>query len=153
MIRGLVLFLGLVAGAAGAVEPGEMLPDPAQEARAQELGREIRCLVCRSESIEASNADFARDLRLVVRERISAGDSDQEVRRFLTDRFGDYVLLRPRFGGSTLALWLLGPILLLAGGVAAFAFIRRSRPVAVAALSQQEEERLERLLENRGAQK
>ena len=84
-----------------AVEPSEMLDDPVLEERAQDLGQEVRCLVCRSESVEDSNADLARDLRLVIRERLLAGDSDQDVRDFLVARYGEYVLLNPRFGGTT----------------------------------------------------
>lgn len=140
------LLLVWLAGAAAAVEPGEMLADPELEARARELGKEVRCLVCRSESIEASNAEFARDLRLVIRERVSAGDSDGEVRSFLVERFGEYVLLRPKFGGATLVLWLLGPALLLLGAAIAIGFVRRQRVVADAPLTTAEEERLKALI-------
>jgi len=104
-----------------------MLSDPALEARAQEIGKEVRCLVCRNESIEDSNADLARDLRLVVRERLMAGDTDEEVETFLVDRFGEYVLLRPQFGGSTLWLWLAGPALLLLGALVAVSFVLKGR--------------------------
>ena len=145
-MRALAFLLIWLAGASLAVEPGEMLADPELEARAREIGEEVRCLVCRSESIEASNADFARDLRLVVRERIEAGDSDAEVRAFLVERFGEYVLLRPRFGGATLVLWLLGPALLLLGAGFAYAFLRRSRSAADAPLSADEEARLKELM-------
>lgn len=147
MMRVLLLVL-LMGTPALAVEPGEMLDDPAQEARAQELGRELRCLVCRSESIEDSNADLARDLRLVVRERIVAGDSDAEVLAYLTDRFGDFVRLRPRFGGATLWLWLAGPLLLLVGAAIAVGFVLRGRNDVAAALSDDEESRLKELLKD-----
>lgn len=146
-MRRLVLLLCLLAGPLAAVEPSEMLPDPAQEARAQALGHELRCLVCQSESIEASNADLARDLRLVVRERIVAGDSDAEVLAYLTDRFGDFVRLRPRFGGATLWLWLAGPVLLLIGAGVAVAFVLRGRHDVAAALDDSEEARLKEILD------
>lgn len=147
LILGGTLSLAM-ALSAGAVEPDEMLSDPALEARAQEIGKEVRCLVCRNESIEDSSAELARDLRLVVRERVVAGDSDAEVMAFLSDRFGDFVRLRPRFGGLTLALWLAGPVLLLVGGGVAWATIRsRSRdPVKPAALSAAEQDALDQLM-------
>lgn len=123
-----VLFTVLaLATASFAVEPDEMLADPVLEERAQTIGKEVRCLVCRSESVEDSNADLARDLRLVIRERLTAGDSDQDVRDFLVDRFGEYVLLRPKFGGSTLWLWLAGPLLLLVGAGIALVFVLKGR--------------------------
>ena len=146
LFRILLLAMVAMAAPAQAVQPDEMLADPAQERRAQDLGREIRCLVCRSESIEASNADFARDMRLVVRERIAAGDSDAEVRTYLTERFGEYILLRPRFGGTTLALWLAGPALLVLGGAVALIYIRRRSAGPAEALSEEESARLEALL-------
>jgi len=123
-----------------------MLSDPALEARAQEIGKEVRCLVCRNESIEDSNADLARDLRLVVRERLMAGDTDEEVETFLVDRFGEYVLLRPQFGGSTLWLWLAGPALLLLGALVAVSFVLKGRQ-DVNALTDDEAARLKGLLE------
>lgn len=146
-MRALALLLVWLAGAAWAVEPGEMLADPVLEERAREIGKEVRCLVCRSESIEASNADFARDLRLVVRERIAAGDSDAQVRSFLVERFGEYVLLRPKFGGVTLALWLLGPALLILGAAVAIGYFRRMRSLSEAPLSASEEARLKALMD------
>ncbi len=124
MIRALLLALAL-AGPALAVQPDEILPDPALEARARAITGELRCVVCQSESIDDSNADIARDLRLRVRERIVAGDSDAEVVAFVVDRYGEFVLLRPPFNARNAALWLAGPLLLLAGGGLAFAFIRR----------------------------
>ena len=146
MIRYVLLFL-LMAGVVRAVEPSEMLSDPALEARAQEIGKEVRCLVCRNESIEDSSADLARDLRLVVRERLIEGDSNSEVKEFLVDRFGEYVLLRPSFGGSTLWLWLAGPILLMLGALIAVSFVLKGRR-DVAALSDDEEARLRGLLDD-----
>lgn len=147
MIRAVLLFLLLVAPA-GAVQPDEMLADPALEARAQAIGKELRCLVCQSESIEDSNADLARDLRLVVRERLTAGDSDDQVMAFLTDRYGDFVRLRPRFGGSTLWLWLAGPALLLVGAAIAVGFVLKGRHDVAAALSDDEEARLAAILKD-----
>ena len=146
MIRYVLLFV-MFAGFAIAVEPSEMLSDPALEARAQEIGKEVRCLVCRNESIEDSSADLARDLRLVVRERLMVGDSDSEVKAFLVERFGEYVLLRPSFGGSTLWLWLTGPILLMLGALIAVSFVLKGRR-DVAALSDDEEARLRGLLDD-----
>src|SRR3546814_18790563 len=106
----ILLFTALPAGAA--VEPGEMLDDPALEARARALSKEIRCLVCQSESIDTSNAILARDLRILVREQLKAGNSDQEVRDYLVARYGDYVLLRPPMKLETGLLWF-GPFLSL----------------------------------------
>lgn len=103
----------LLAGPAGAVEPSEKLADPVLEQRARDLSEGLRCVVCQNESIDASNAELARDMRLLVRERLVKGDSDAEVRQFMVDRYGDYVLLKPPFKASTYALWF-GPLILLA---------------------------------------
>ena len=125
-LRGrLLLALALLAPAAHAVQPDEILPDPALEARARAITRELRCVVCQSESIDNSDADIAHDLRLLVRERIVAGDTDPQVQAFVVDRYGEFVLFRPPFTARNAALWLSGPLLLLAGGGIAFAFIRR----------------------------
>ena len=96
-----------------AVEPGEVLPDPALEARARALSKELRCLVCQNQSIDDSNAPLARDLRVLVRDRLQAGDSDAKVMEYVTDRYGDYVLLRPPFKATTLVLWI-GPFVVRA---------------------------------------
>jgi cytochrome c-type biogenesis protein CcmH len=134
MIRRLLLALALLPGlvsAALAVQPDEVLSDPALEARARGISRELRCLVCQNQSIDDSNAPLARDLRVIVRERLSAGDTDEQVVSFVTGRYGDYVLLRPPFKAATLALWLGPPLLLAAGSAVAFAFLRgRRRAVA-----------------------
>ncbi len=133
---------------AWAVEPDEMLDDPVLEARARALSQEIRCLVCQNEPIDSSNADLARDLRLLVRERIVAGDSDAEVKAFLVARYGDYVLLDPPMKSTTYALWF-GPVLiLLLGALGVFLYFARARqaPAAAAPLSAEERARLERLL-------
>jgi cytochrome c-type biogenesis protein CcmH len=130
----LVIFaVSLVATAmpAYAVRPDEMLANPALEARAEQVGRELRCLVCRNQSIEDSEADLAHDLRLLVRRRIAAGDSDAEVIAYIRSRYGDYVLLRPPLEIGTLLLWGGPPLLLLLGGIAIVRFYR-SRGNAVA---------------------
>lgn len=147
-----LILAGLMALAspALAVDPSEMLKDPGQEHRAQALGKELRCLVCQSESIEDSNADLARDLRVIVRERIAQGDSDNQVMKFVVDRYGDYVLLNPPFKTSTLVLWI-GPFVLFVVGVAAaFGFYRRRSTAnpAPAPLSADEKRRLEALLKD-----
>ena len=120
-----MLALVLAPVAAGAVQPDEMLADPALEARARGITSELRCVVCQSESVDESNADIARDLRLLVRERIVAGDTDDEVQAFVVARYGEFVLFRPPFSWRNAPLWLAGPVLLLAGGALAFGFIRR----------------------------
>jgi cytochrome c-type biogenesis protein CcmH len=127
MRRLLISALAVASTAAFAVEPDELLEDPALEARARTISREIRCVVCQSESIDDSNAPLARDLRLLVRERIMAGDSNREVADFLVARYGDYVLLKPRWQGNTLALWLAPVTAGVAGAGAALYFLRRRR--------------------------
>ena len=109
----------------GRCSPTRCCPTRAQEARARAITRELRCVVCQSESIDESNADIARDLRLLVRERIVAGDSDAEVLDFVVDRYGEFVLFRPPLTWANAALWLAGPAFLLIGGGLAFGFIRR----------------------------
>ncbi|MDZ7627975.1 MAG: cytochrome c-type biogenesis protein [Parvularculaceae bacterium] len=127
MRRLLISAAALAASEALAVEPDELLADPALEARARAISREIRCVVCQSESIDDSNAPLARDLRLLVRERINAGDGDEAVRDFLVARYGDYVLLKPRVQTNTLALWLAPMAAGAVGGVAALLFLRGRR--------------------------
>jgi len=145
----LLVLAGIVAApAAWAVEPNEILADPALEARARALSEGLRCLVCQNQSIDSSNADLARDLRVLVRERLVAGDSDDQVRAFLVARYGDFVLFEPPMKPATYVLWF-GPglILLLGAGGVALYFIRRRRGPAVAApLSPAERKRLEHLL-------
>ena len=106
---------------AHAVQPDEVMSDPAQEARARDLSRELRCMVCQNQSIDDSDAPLARDLRLLVRERIASGDSDAQVIDFLVARYGEFVLLKPRFNSHTLLLWLLPPLALAGGGLALWA--------------------------------
>ena len=137
----------LMASAAGAVEPDEVLANPALETRAREISAGLRCLVCQNQSIDDSNAPLARDLRLLVRERLSAGDTDQDVRRFVVARFGEFVLLRPPFGLHTALLWG-APLALLLAALAALWRRRGSalgRPAA-AALTDDEERRLRALV-------
>lgn len=143
----LVLFALLtLAGSAGAVEPGERLGDPALEARARAVSKELRCLVCQNESIDDSNADLAHDLRVLLRERIAAGDSDQQALDFLVSRYGDFVRLRPPVEPATYALWF-GPFALLAiGAVGSVLYLRRRPATPDAPLTVEERTRLARLL-------
>jgi cytochrome c-type biogenesis protein CcmH len=147
-----VFFAALMIGgaAAYAVQPDEIMADPAEEARARDLSRELRCMVCQNQSIDDSEAPLARDLRLLVRERIAAGDSNSQVIDFLVARYGEFVLLKPRFNPHTLVLWLLPPLALAGGGLALWIYSRRrSRaPVddALFKLTAEEEARLERLI-------
>lgn len=147
MIRWVLLWL-VIASAAWAVEPDEVLDDPVLEQRARELSKGLRCLVCRNESIDESSADLARDLRVLVRERLVAGDSDDEVLDFLVERYGEYVLLSPRATGSSLILYIAGPAMLVgAGGIAAMYVRRRRRQPSTEGLSEEEQRRLAELLD------
>jgi cytochrome c-type biogenesis protein CcmH len=152
LLAALALVL-LVGHAAFAVRPDEMLADPALEARARALSQEIRCMVCQSETIDDSGADLAHDLRVLVRERITAGDSDEDVRQFLVARYGDYILMKPPLKPYTWLLWF-GPaaILLVAGVAIAAVARRRARAAAVppAPLSEAERQRLDALLADGG---
>lgn len=144
----LVLAAGLSPMIAKAVEPDEILAEPALETRARALSRELRCMVCQNESIDDSHAELARDLRLIVRERLKAGDSDAAVLSYLTARYGDFVLLRPRFATYTLILWGTPALVFLIGAVLALSAMRR-RQAAVEAeppLDPAEEEALSSLL-------
>ena len=120
-----ILLILMLASPVMAVEPSEMLSDPALEARARVISKGLRCVVCQNENIDDSNAGIASDLRILLRERLVAGDSDEAVVQYIVDRYGEYVLLKPRFSASNMALWLTGPLLLLFGGIGAVAFIRR----------------------------
>ena len=149
-MRALLLALTLVlAASAWAVEPDEMLDDPALEARARALSQETRCPVCQNESIDSSNAGLARDLRILIRERLVDGDSDAEVKAFLVARYGDYVLLDPPMKLTTYALWFGPALILLLGGFGVFLFFSgpRRAPGAPAPLSAEERARLDRLLD------
>jgi cytochrome c-type biogenesis protein CcmH len=139
------LLLALLAAPAFAIsDPAEMLPDPAQEARAEAIGSQLRCLVCQNESIEDSGADLARDLRSIVRQRVRAGDSDQQVIDWMVGRYGNFVRLRPPLNASTLLLWGSPVLALLAGG-AAVLLARRNRPAPPAPLTEAERARLAEL--------
>ena len=137
-----------LAGPAVAVQPDEVLADPALEARARELSKDLRCLVCRNESIDESNAELARDLRLLVRERLVAGDSNAEAMVFIVDRYGEYVLLRPTTGGANWILWAAGPAMLLLSLIVSGVYLRgRAKPEVAAGLSTEEEDRLKEILD------
>jgi cytochrome c-type biogenesis protein CcmH len=142
----------LGCSAAYAVQPDEIMSDPAKELRARDLSRELRCMVCQNQSIDDSEAPLARDLRLLVRERIAAGDSDAQVLDFLVARYGEFVLLKPRVEPHTLLLWLLPPLALAGGGVALWINGRRRSRSAAAddgstvKLTTDEEARLQRLI-------
>lgn len=144
-----IAFLLILAAPAFAVDPAEMLKDPKLEARAEKLGAGLRCMVCQSESIEESNADLARDIRVIVRQRILAGNSDEQIRKYLVSRYGDYVLLDPPFEWRTAVLWV-GPFaLLLAAAAAGFVVVRRrSAAPPPPSLSPDEKRRLDALLKD-----
>ncbi|MES2844534.1 MAG: cytochrome c-type biogenesis protein [Pseudomonadota bacterium] len=146
MIRVLLLLLAL-ATPAHAVQPDEVLADPALEARARDLSKGLRCLVCRNENIDDSNAALARDLRVLLRERLVAGDTDAQAVAYIVDRYGEYVLLNPTTSGANILLWLAGPILLLGGLAVAVPMVRRrSQTRDGADLSAEERARLDELL-------
>ena len=152
-MRRVALFALLLAltAPAFAVQPDEVLKDSRLEARARALSQHLRCMVCQNQSIDDSDAPLARDLRLLVRERLSAGDSDSQVIDFLVTRYGEFVLLKPRFEWHTAALWLLPPVILLAGAVAVFLSTRR-RPVGPdPALSEAERLQLSKILHGENA--
>src|SRR5690625_1866892 len=148
-----LLLASLVSLPAGAVQPDEMLDDPVLEARAREISRDIRCLVCRNESIDDSNADLARDLRILVRERVTAGDSNAEVKDYLVARYGEFVLLMPRFSMANAALYAFPAAAFLIGLGIVIVYIRHRRSMAPAGqgagdapLSEDEKKQLDRIL-------
>lgn len=147
MKRILAAFLFAVAlvGPVLAVNPDEKLADPALEARAREISQELRCLVCQNENIDDSNADLAHELRLLVRERLTEGDTNDEVRQYLVDRYGEFVLLQPRFNWHTLVLWIATPVVFLIGVVAIWRHARRPANLPGTALSEEEEQALSEL--------
>jgi cytochrome c-type biogenesis protein CcmH len=138
-----------------AVQPDEILKDPALESRARNLSRELRCMVCQNQSIDDSDAPLAKDLRILVRERLQAGDSDRQVIDYLTDRYGDFVLLKPRFTAQTFLLWSLPALVLIGGAVWLAAFLRRQRaagtapqgPDSLQSLTADEQKRLAELVD------
>jgi len=149
----LLLALSLFGAPAFAVAPDEILDDPALEARARALSVELRCMVCQNQSIDDSDAPLAKDLRVLVRDRLVAGDSDTQVIDYLVSRYGEFVLLKPRFAWHTLALWAAGPLALFAGMLGIVLTLRSrsvrlsSAPQSVARLSEEEERRLKALLD------
>lgn len=149
-LRAIAATLALVAAqAAWAVQPDEVLADPALESRAREIGQMLRCPVCQGENIDESNAPISRDLRLYVRERLVAGDSDTEVIDAVTERFGEFVLFEPRAEGGNLILYWAGPLMALVAAIGAFLFLRGRRPEAApapAALTAEERARLDALM-------
>lgn len=150
-MKRLILALCVIAAPVFAVQPDEILDNPVLEERARDISAGLRCLVCRNESIDDSNAELARDLRLLVRERLVAGDTNEEVVDFVVDRYGEYVLLKPRSGGSNLLLWMAGPIMLGAGLVMAGIYLRgraRTPEREVSRLSEAEERRLREILDD-----
>lgn len=149
VIRCLALMVWL-ASPAFAVQPDEVLDDPALEARARALSADLRCPVCRNESIDESNAEVSRDLRLALRARLVAGDTDAEAVQFLVDRYGEYILLNPRADGANVLLWLAAPLMLLVAGGVAYVTVRgRARATTPAALSDDERARLDAILDDR----
>ena len=155
LLRLIVVLISVFAAAAPAlaVQPDEILVDPALETRARDLSKELRCMVCQNQSIDDSDAPLARDLRLLVRERLTVGDSDRQVLDFLVARYGEFVLLRPPFNWHTALLWLLGPLVLLGAGYALVRVTRRPMSQAggpdetpVAPLTEAESRRLRELL-------
>lgn len=152
MIRKLALafFLTISALPALAVNPDEMLADPALEARARKISAELRCMVCQNQSIDDSNAELAKDLRVLVRERLKRGDTDEQVFDYLVSRYGEFVLLKPRFSAKTLILWGAPAALIAVGGTVLLvaALGRRRRPAEPQALTAEEEARLKDLLKD-----
>jgi cytochrome c-type biogenesis protein CcmH len=143
-VKQVLLVIAALLTMAAASDPAERLPDPAQEARARHIFQEVRCLVCQNESIDDSEADLARDLRVIVRQQVAAGHTDDEVRGFLVDRYGEFVLLKPPFSAGNLALWMGPFVVLLLGALLMAALLRRrnrSEPLDAA-----EEARLAALL-------
>ena len=152
MMRILITVIGIVwATSAWAVSPDEMLADPGLEARAREISKDLRCLVCQNQSIDESNAGLAHDLRVLVRERLEAGDSDAQVVAYIVDRYGQFVLLKPRVEPATYLLWLTPALSILLGatGIAVYLRRRRSTGIEPPALSAAEQARLARILEER----
>jgi cytochrome c-type biogenesis protein CcmH len=151
---GFVVALGV--SSAHAVQPDEIMNDPVKEARARDLSRELRCMVCQNQSIDDSEAPLARDLRLLVRERIAAGDSDSQVLDFLVARYGEFVLLKPRFERQTLLLWSVPPLVLFGGGLALWMHSsrrgKRRQELESAVLTPEEEARLKQLIAHEAPQ-
>ena len=140
-----------LASPSWAVQPDEILDDPVLESRARDISAGLRCLVCRNESIDESNAELARDMRLLVRERLVEGDSDTEVMSFIVDRYGEYVLLRPTTDGANIILWVAAPVLFLISILSAGLYLRRRENApepSKGGLSAEEKKRLKELLDD-----
>jgi cytochrome c-type biogenesis protein CcmH len=146
----IAIVLLLLPGSVLAVQPDEVLRDPALEARARALSAELRCLVCQNQSIDESDAPLARDLRILVRERLKAGDTDAEVQKFLVDRYGEFVLLKPVLALHTLLLWLTPLVVFALGGFGLFRLARRKTAARSAALSPEEQARIDSLMNPNG---
>jgi cytochrome c-type biogenesis protein CcmH len=142
----LAVLLLFVSPALAVSDPNEMLPDRQQERRAEEIGHQLRCLVCQNESVEESDADLARDLRRIIRDRVKAGDSDQQVIDWMVARYGDFVRLRPPIDAETLLLWL-APVLALGVGVVAVVLLRRREAEPIAPLSGEERRQIASLIQ------
>lgn len=145
---GIALLILSLAAPAMAVEPDEVMQDPALEARARMISKELRCLVCQNQSIDDSDAALARDLRILVRQRLAAGDTDFEAKNFIVARYGDFVLLKPPFKATTYALWFGPPVILVIAALGAGVYLRRRRPgpAPEAALTADERRRLGEIL-------
>jgi len=142
----LAILLVVIATAAHAVEPDEMLKDPALEARAQEISKGLRCLVCQNENIDDSHASLAHDLRVLLRERLVKGDTDQQAVQYIVDRYGEFVLLQPTTSGANILLWIAGPVMAALGLAIAFLTIRARRRTPEDPLSAEEAKRVQELL-------
>jgi len=143
-----LLFIVLIlATPVFAVEPDEIMANPVLEARARDISKGLRCLVCRNENIDSSQAGIARDLRLLVRERLRTGDTDEQVVAYIVNLYGEFVLLKPPFNAGNMLLWLIGPITLIIGGAGTVVFIRRRPKHGQADLSESEQARLDQLLQ------
>jgi cytochrome c-type biogenesis protein CcmH len=146
-----IAILLLTLSPAFAVQPDEVLNDPAMEQRARAISAELRCLVCQNQSIDESDAPLAKDLRVLVRERLKAGETDAEVREFVVRRYGEFVLLKPTFGVHTVLLWLTPIIVLVLGAFGLAAALRRRAPLPAQGLTADEEASLNRLLRDENA--
>jgi cytochrome c-type biogenesis protein CcmH len=149
-IRRLLFFIALLpvllAAPAHAVKPDEMLADPALEARARAISEGLRCMVCQNQSIDESDADLARDLRILVRDRLKAGDSDRQVVDYIVSRYGEFVLLKPRFDLRNALLWATPALLLVIGGIVLVCSVRSRRKIDTQPLTETEETKLNALL-------
>ena len=142
-----IVLAGLAPSLARAVQPDEVLPDPKLEARARAISAGLRCLVCQNQSIDDSKAELARDLRLLVRERLKLGETDEQVRAFLVNRYGNFILLKPPLDWETAFLWGMPALVLAAGGITLLFGLRRLQSASAAPLSQAERDRLAALLD------